>query len=389
VALSVGERDVVRKAFPSLRVTPAVGSTERYDLTPSNMVGVVSAGGLTVEVAPKLPVSRLLFLLSYGLEAVRFLDDQVELKEEPDLVEAIVPLFVAALRRAFSRGLLQGYREHEEALQTIRGRIRIDDQLRRRYGLPLPIEVRFDDFTVDTEQNRLLRAAVHRLQRLHLKGPASRRALSHADGELEAVSLVEFDARRLPVVTFDRLNERYRPAVALATMILAATSVDLGDGMAPANGFVVDLSAVFESFVFVALRDELGWAPGVFRHGAGGLSLDRKGRVALEPDLSSWDGGVCTFVGDVKYKTDVPAADLYQLLAYTVAADAPAGMLVYAEGNTPTDHEVVEAGKTLQIRQLDLDVPPVEILGQVADLAEEIRTQRVIALARRGWGPER
>ena len=44
---------------------------------------------------------------------------------------------IAAARRAFGRGLLRGYLTEEEALHTVRGRIRFDEQIRRRYGIPL------------------------------------------------------------------------------------------------------------------------------------------------------------------------------------------------------------------------------------------------------------
>ena len=64
------------------------------------------------------------------------------------------------------------------------------------------------------------------------------------------------------------------------------------------------------------------------------MHLDEAGRVRLQPDLSWWDGRVCTFVGDAKYKRTkderVPNADLYQMLAYATALDLPGGLLVYA-----------------------------------------------------------
>ena len=66
------------------------------------------------------------------------------------------------------------------------------------------------------------------------------------------------------------------------------------------------------------------------------IALDQDGKVRLEPDLSWWNGRTCTFVGDAKYKRvedrRVPNADLYQLLAYTIALDLPGGLLIYAHG---------------------------------------------------------
>ena len=56
--------------------------------------------------------------------------------------------FCAAARRG-SHGLLHGHCTEEDALLTVRGRIRLGDQIRRRFGIPLPVEVRYDEFTHD------------------------------------------------------------------------------------------------------------------------------------------------------------------------------------------------------------------------------------------------
>ena len=89
------------------------------------------------------------------------------------------------------------------------------------------------------------------------------------------------------------------------------------------------------------------------------VTLDEAGRVSLKPDLSWWDGPICTFVGDAKYKRieneRVPNADLYQLLAYATALDLPGGLLVYAQGEAePVAHRIRHAGKQLEIVALDL-----------------------------------
>ena len=81
-------------------------------------------------------------------------------------------------RRAFSRGLLHGYRTEEEALHTVRGRIRFDEQIRRRFGVPLPVEVRYDEFTDDILENRLVMAAAHRLGGMRLRSQRRRAGVS-------------------------------------------------------------------------------------------------------------------------------------------------------------------------------------------------------------------
>ena len=69
-----------------------------------------------------------------------------DFRYETTLVEALVPAFAAAAHRAFARGLLHGYRAKEEALHTVRGRIRVNEQIRRRFDGFLPIEVRYPMF---------------------------------------------------------------------------------------------------------------------------------------------------------------------------------------------------------------------------------------------------
>lgn len=101
-------------------------------------------------------------------------------------------------------------------------------------------------------------------------------------------------------------------------------------------------------------------------------------RLRPQPDLSWWDGNVCTFVGDAKYKNvegkkNVPAGDLYQLLAYATALDLPGGLLIYAKGEAEeNEYAVRHADKRLEVASLDLSCPIDEILMQVRGLAKRI-----------------
>src|SRR5437016_4969031 len=53
----------------------------------------------------------------------------------------------------------------EADLQEIRGRIDTKEQL-RRFGLPLPVSVVYDEYGMDVIENQLLAGAALRLQRL-------------------------------------------------------------------------------------------------------------------------------------------------------------------------------------------------------------------------------
>ena len=383
IELSAAERDGLRRLVGSLSIAPTPGQDGRFDLTPGAEVGAITLPTLAVTIQPKLPIDRLLFLVSYAMAHDRWREIPFDLEQHDDLLEAIVPGFVAQVRRALQRGVLQGYRTEEDALQTVRGRIRFDEQLRRRQGRLLPVELRFDEFTTDIEENRLLKAAIHRLRRLRLRSERSRHALEAFEDALNEVRLVEYDPRRLPEIGWTRLNVRYRPAVELARLILRAISFELGHGATPASAFLLNMNEVFENFVVVALRDALRVNERTFPQGNAGrwLALDHAGRVRLKPDLSWWESNRCRFVGDVKYKRVRPDGvlhpDLYQLLAYTIAADLPGGLLIYAAGeDEPAIHEITNAGKHLEVVTLDLSGPPDAVLAQISTVAARVSRLR-------------
>ena len=115
-----------------------------------------------------------MFLIAYAMDPKNWRKDPVELARDDDVLEAIALAFAHRTRQAIQRGLLQGYRREEEALHTVRGRIRFGDQISRRFGIPLPIEVAFDEFTEDIEKNRLLKTAIHRLGHTFIRSKGAR-----------------------------------------------------------------------------------------------------------------------------------------------------------------------------------------------------------------------
>lgn len=383
VPLTREECQALLRVATGMTITPSIEGEDRYDLTPDSHVGAIDLDTLAIEIQPKLTVERVLFLISYSLDPRRWLDSPFDFGEESSLLEAIIPGYVSHVKRALSRGVLQGYRPEEDALNTVRGRVRFDDQLRQHYGRFPPVEIRFDEFTEDIELNRIIKAAIHRLGRMRIRSDTARRSLRAFDRSLALVQLMEYDRRLVPTIVYSRLNQHYRPAAELARLILRSKTIELRHGETRAVSFLLDMNDVFEDFIVAALRDALRVSERTFPQNARGraLSLDTAASVHLKPDLSWWDGNSCTFVGDIKYKrVNVPGIlhpDLYQLLAYVVAAGLREGLLIYAAGEgTEASHEVVDLGRRLNVAVLDLAGSPDDILSQIGRLAQLIKESR-------------
>ena len=380
--LSTTERDVLR-TIPSLAVERAdvEDMQAAYVLKPGSTVGAVEIGDLSVLIRPKIPIPQLLSLACYAMGVFKTQETRLfDFEEEEALPDTLALALVSTARRAFARGLLHGYRTEEEALYTVRGRIMFAEQIRRRFGIPLPVEVRYDEFTDDILENRLVKAAAARLGGMRLRSREARVGLGWIAAMLDNVSPIEFPPNDVPEVPFDRLNEHYRGVVGLSRLILRHSAFESGRGRVRAAGFLMDMNKLFQEFVTQALRDALGVSESVFLERSIG-SLDVEREVGLRPDLTWWYSGDCVFVGDAKYKYirdgNVPNADLYQMLAYVTALDLPGGMLIYAKGERDTaTHHVRHSGKQLEVAALDLSGALDDVLRRVESLAKRIRELR-------------
>ena len=385
IRLSAAELRTLQTSKLSIGIAPTLDGEGEYRLTPGSIVGASDIGDLSVLIQPKIGIPQLLSMACYAISKFKPQPELFNYPQEYALPDVLALALAFAARQAFSRGLLHGYRVEEESLYTVRGRIMVAEQLRRRFGIPLPVEVRYDEFTNDILANRLVRAAVYRLGSMRLRSQPARRQLGRIAGMLENVSPVEFRPNAVPEIRFDRLNEHYRGVVSLSQLILRHGAFESSRGEVRASGFLMDMNVVFQEFVTVALREALGVSTDAF--GERPIStLDEDGKVSLRPDLVWREGARHVFVGDAKYKNisgdQVPNTDVYQLLAYTTALDLPSGLLIYAKGEADTaTYQVRHSGKRLEVAALDLSGTLDEVLARVEWLAGVVK-----AAAMRGGG---
>lgn len=364
-------------ASNAITVTPSTGVDDGWDLRASHWVGVVQTGDFELRINPKVPMNRLLFLMSYTMDTVRWKNLYAAFADADDLVTAIAHAFLFHVESALSRGVLQGYQHREDSLPVLRGRVRVDDQIRRRYGLPVPLEVSYDDFTIDILENRLLKSAARILMQTRQLPDEFRRRLVRIDRTLDPVGIVQ-PSRWLPDVPIDRRNRRYAHAIYLAQLILRSSSIEFEAGSGHGTSFLVKMYDLFERFVTLALTKSFSPFGGRVIPQYRAL-LDAAKHIPLIADLVWQENGLNRMVADIKYKSTEneagPNADVYQALAYSVALGLEEAHLIYARGNDePIEHYIPGADKTICVHAVDLDRPPDELLQQMDDLAVQLAT---------------
>lgn len=128
-----------------------------------SLVGVAEVAGIELWIKPKVDIARIVFMLGYARDPKGWGDQDVGLEQQQELMPALAHAFERQADRALQLGLLQGYKRIEDSLPVLRGRLREAEQLKRRFGLLMPLEVAFDDFTIDIPENQLLLSAARRL----------------------------------------------------------------------------------------------------------------------------------------------------------------------------------------------------------------------------------
>ncbi|MGW7412456.1 McrC family protein [Streptomyces sp. NPDC054863] len=364
-------------------------SDDLWKLRARDKVGVVrlgrGAGRVRLSIAPKVTVDRLMYLLGYAPQRLAWQKGQVEVAARPDLLPAIAHGFTRAAQRALRAGVLLGYREVDDTLPLLRGRLRAAAQLSRRPGLALPLEVTYDDHTTDIPENRLLLGAVRRLLRVPGVDPVRRAELQGIAVQLDGVT-PPVPGTPLPTWQRTRLNLRYQPVLALAALIMGGSSYELENGRTvTVDGLVFQMWRVYEDFMARAVGEALVRTVGG-RAKAADTShhLDAGKRHKLELDLVHYLPGpdgvdMPVTVVDAKYKKDFVRDDLYQVLVYCVRLGLSDGHLVYAPGRPnasgrPSTVRVPVPGGEIRLHRhcLDLTLPYAELEARVEQLAQLI-----------------
>ena len=369
---SAAARELRRAAGGKLGVAP--GSAEgHYEITATDHVGSFVTTEATVLVRPKVPLHNVFTLLDAGLPADAWRSETFLYGADRDLLPAFAAVFARSVEGAISQGLLHAYREHQEDLISLRGRMDLA-RVVRRSGVAYPMPSRFDEFTVDIPENRILRAAVRRLRRIPGVPVPAAQALARVLARLEGVDDVHVEGGDVDrAVVYTRLNEHYRPALRLADLVLGGASLLDRPGGLVADSFTLSMNHLFERWTTHRFHRHLA-RPWRLRPQER-WSLDRDRRVSMYPDLVFYEGDRPRYVADVKYKLTATGLgrsdDYYQLLAYTAALGLEEGLLIYCQADgeaPPREIHVDSVGKRLLTYSLPLSGSTRDVESAMTEL---------------------
>lgn len=354
-----------------------------WRITDVNRVGVVAIDDVRIIVKPKTALRSLIFMASYSGVQASVQDASFAFEADEDLPSALASAFLHAVDDATNRGLLKGYIPVEETGMVVRGRWDVARQLKSRPGIPVPVELTYDDYTEDVAENRILKAALRALIRVE---QLPRRVIDRAGIVTTLFSDVS-DLRpgtSIAVPHESRLNAHYQPALRIARWILEATSWAHSRGTSAGATFLLNVAKVYEDFVGRVLQTVLHPAGFDVDLQVSDWRLDTGGEVRMRPDIVISRGGRVITVADTKYKVwgqsdgSPPNADVYQALAYAVTAGVPEVHLLYVSGDvSPRRYVVAPTNTTVIAHALEVSGAPDRLIADVSRLGQTLTSGRV------------
>lgn len=321
--------------------------------------------------------------------------------DAPDLQNLFAKLLIENLHRIIRRGVARGYVSREEDLKGPRGRLLLDEMIKRQTLLRGEAACQFDELQTDILKNQIVKATAKMLERSPNVEKSYRHELGSLVRRLDAVSDIRLSSSAFRRVQIFRNDRSYAVLMKLCEFVFQAALPEengAGAGFADVLDDEVIMSAVFEDFLrnffvheqseFAVSRDQYYWDAISFTESGSSLLPVMQTDIVLRSASR-------TIVADAKYYKEtlkgrdrstpkLISANLYQIFTYLHHARIrePAkridGMLIYPSVGYEVREDYEVAGNLIRIATVDLDRDWAAIHQSLLNLTRDDLTPSIL-----------
>jgi 5-methylcytosine-specific restriction enzyme subunit McrC len=302
-------------------------------------------------IEPKVPIKNLFKMIEVasGFEVKAF-DSAFFVEELDEVFERLAQQLARMVMQACRAGLYRTYLPFREELKYVRGNL--DSVQLALKPHKARFDCRFEEHTVDVEENRILAWALRQISTMPFKDETIALALRALGILRSEVSLTKLAAGCCLDRDYNRLNKKYEPLHHLCWFFLANSGPVFSAGEHMMSSFLLNIDKLFESFVAQWLQKRLA---------AEGMALEPQYRFNVQHlefriDILIKDKeGRTIAVLDTKYKDEEKPSqeDVSQVATYALANGCKDAILVYPSPVTmPLDHLVGD----IRVRSLWFDL---------------------------------
>jgi len=366
----------------SLSVKRGVGKT----ITARNYVGLITMkDGTVIEILPKIygnginevRTKQIFLEMLKTLRDVSFKDfNESNLKiDRLNLFEIFISMFVAEVSALVKQGLKSAYNSLEVNERFFKGKLNVSQHIKSNYFTKDRFFVKYDEWSVNRPENRLLQSTLQLLLRQTTDG-RNRLNISRLLGSFEGVTASKDYEADITKCAIDRSMSHYGRALSWCKVFLRGNSFTTFVGSEVAVALLFPMEKVFESYIASKLRGCIPPNIEMITQDARYSLFDSPNKAfGLRPDivLTSVNG---TIVMDTKWKLlsdnarnyGISQADMYQMYAYGKKYNATKVFLLYPQNDNCRTSDIFfcsEDGVEVKITFIDLIQPEISIAALV------------------------
>jgi len=330
-----------------------------------NYVGVIQTkDGTTIEILPKIQnvdeekSKEILLKMLRTLKKSPFKHfNTANLKaSKMPLLEIFISMFLEELSKLIQKGIKSDYIPKEENLKFLKGKFKINEQIKYNYIHKERFFVAYDEFSNDRVENRLIKTT---LQYLYKKSKLNKnqqriREFLFVFDDVGISCDIKTDFTK---VKLNRQMKDYEQVLLWCKTFLLENSFSPYKGNDIAFALLFDMNLLFESYVGHYLKKR-GFD--VSLQDKGKHLVENPKKFALRPDIVIKNQEQI-IVADTKWKIikeekDISQADMYQLYAYGKKYDNKKLYIIYPKDseNHPKLSYEYENGLNLKVYYFDL-----------------------------------
>ena len=311
-----------------------------YFLTVSNAIGQIVLGDHIFNISPKIQDDHFIeiYKLDKNKDKNLWIEDNQGTAAKGEIFYLIINDFLNGVEKVVSKGIRKGYKQFEDELKYIKGRVNVMETTRNLLSGKLAIKTEYEEFSIDTALNRLIKSALFEIKTLHSSESLHVTSSDFIETLVSKASKLYNHFEFIPDylasdlrVNVDRNTKYYEQALVGAKNILQSYGAEVTVGDITASARMMNTFMVIENGLRYFLNQNL---PEKFMCNSKPTSKNsRDGKYSFNPDLVFGTIPENIATGDIKYKywtsqNKFSRGDLQQSITFTNAYKVQKGIII-------------------------------------------------------------
>lgn len=333
-----------------------------------------------------IPVQNIYYMLAYAFQVLNengYKDIATE--QFDNMGELCAAILAKGISVQLKRGLGKEYVSQTEPMSSLRGKIDIAESIKTQSMLRKQLVCTYDDFTVNSYMNRILKSTMELLIRSDISKVRKKdlRKLLVFFGDVDSIDVYDINWR----LQYNRNNQSYRMLISICYLVVKGLLQTNTAGITKLMDFLDEqrMCRLYEKFILEYYRREHPEVKASASQIPWQLDDDFGAMLPVMQSDIMLSKGSATLIIDAKYYghttqsqygvNTLHSGNLYQIFTYVKNKDAEygdqphtvSGMLLYAQTDevVQPNHVYHMSGNKITVRTLDLNLPFSDIAKQL------------------------